>query len=328
MAERGAHLTTSTQSKPSIFEVIAQESLSKTLHPVTKHFFEVLATTRPHQLGWLVKWFEEIYLLLNVFIQQSYLKRKGASFSESFYGLQRLSLSNGKTVLSRKQFISSILLLTLFPYLKQKLEALAVKFKLEVADGIPENTKYPKGTRSIVIHTHNLFHITWEGLVLIQYLRYMSGNSHTHSPILKLIGLTLCYAPEENNISHWLNLKNNLQQGNLKSVPFLLLKLFGSATYSIFEVATFFLQFLQHWHSENKESDIDLPIPPPPKTLPNASQFSNLCPICLGKRSIATVLPVSGFVFCYQCITQYIEENGKCPVTKYPASIDDIIRLY
>jgi peroxin-12 len=36
MAERGAHLTTTLEAKPSIFEVIAQDSLAVTLHPALK----------------------------------------------------------------------------------------------------------------------------------------------------------------------------------------------------------------------------------------------------------------------------------------------------
>lgn len=36
MAERGAHLTLTSHAKPSIFEVIAQDSLSVTFHPALK----------------------------------------------------------------------------------------------------------------------------------------------------------------------------------------------------------------------------------------------------------------------------------------------------
>jgi peroxin-12 len=36
MAERGAHLTATSNVKPSIFEVIAQDSLSVTFHPALK----------------------------------------------------------------------------------------------------------------------------------------------------------------------------------------------------------------------------------------------------------------------------------------------------
>jgi hypothetical protein len=41
MAERGAHLTPTSHAKPSIFEVIAQDSLSVTFHPALKRIATV-----------------------------------------------------------------------------------------------------------------------------------------------------------------------------------------------------------------------------------------------------------------------------------------------
>lgn len=46
MAERGAHLTLTSHAKPSIFEVIAQDSLSVTFHPAMKR----VATVKKNQL--------------------------------------------------------------------------------------------------------------------------------------------------------------------------------------------------------------------------------------------------------------------------------------
>jgi hypothetical protein len=46
MAERGAHLTLTSHAKPSIFEVIAQDSLSVTFHPALKR----VATVKKSQL--------------------------------------------------------------------------------------------------------------------------------------------------------------------------------------------------------------------------------------------------------------------------------------
>lgn len=41
MAERGAYLTGTIKSKPSIFEIVAQESLSSTLEPAFKKILSV-----------------------------------------------------------------------------------------------------------------------------------------------------------------------------------------------------------------------------------------------------------------------------------------------
>jgi len=42
MAERGANITATSHAKPSIFEAIAQDSLSVTFHPALKRVATVL----------------------------------------------------------------------------------------------------------------------------------------------------------------------------------------------------------------------------------------------------------------------------------------------
>ncbi|MGH0156944.1 UNVERIFIED_CONTAM: hypothetical protein FKN15_032721 [Acipenser sinensis] len=92
MAERGAHLTTSSlevDDRPSIFEVIAQESLMGTVRPALQHVVKVLADSSPARYGWLWRWFDEIYVALDLLLHHHYLSQTSASFSENFYGLKR-----------------------------------------------------------------------------------------------------------------------------------------------------------------------------------------------------------------------------------------------
>lgn len=42
MAERAAHLTATSHAKPSIFEVVAQDSLTVTFHPALKRVAMVI----------------------------------------------------------------------------------------------------------------------------------------------------------------------------------------------------------------------------------------------------------------------------------------------
>ena len=46
------------------------------------------------------------------------------------------------------------------------------------------------------------------------------------------------------------------------------------------------------------------------------------------KRQNDTALAVSGYVFCYSCIFNFVRMNGRCPVTLLPASTDQLIKLY
>lgn len=41
MAERGAHLTATFHPKPSIFDIVAQDSLNSTIHPALQRIIQV-----------------------------------------------------------------------------------------------------------------------------------------------------------------------------------------------------------------------------------------------------------------------------------------------
>jgi hypothetical protein len=59
-----------------------------------------------------------------------------ASFSESFYGLKRIAVvdSKFKSNLSNKQQLLSLILIAAFPYLKNKLTQLSLRYKFEEID--------------------------------------------------------------------------------------------------------------------------------------------------------------------------------------------------
>jgi peroxin-12 len=52
------------------------------------------------------------------------------------------------------------------------------------------------------------------------------------------------------------------------------------------------------------------------------------CPLCHKRRENDTVLSVSGYVFCFACINQYVRQRRECPITNIPASSEQLIRLY
>jgi hypothetical protein len=61
-----------------------------------------------------------------------------------------------------------------------------------------------------------------------------------------------------------------------------------------------------------------------------SSEFHDLslCPICKQQRKNDTALSVSGFVFCYKCIFQYLKRHGMCPITRIPAKVQNLVCLY
>lgn len=85
---------------------------------------QVLAESNPSRYGFLWRRFDELYLLLDVLLQNHFLSHCSASFSENFYGLKRVSGGRGDQLgLNRKSHWRSLLLLCLVPYLRAKLEA-------------------------------------------------------------------------------------------------------------------------------------------------------------------------------------------------------------
>ncbi|KAJ6636855.1 Peroxisome assembly protein 12 [Pseudolycoriella hygida] len=74
MAERGAHLTTTLQPKPSIFEVVASDSLNQTFQPAILRLCNSLAAINPEKYGFLVRYYDELFLAMNSAVQQYYIR--------------------------------------------------------------------------------------------------------------------------------------------------------------------------------------------------------------------------------------------------------------
>jgi len=92
---------------------------------------------------------------------------------------------------------------------------------------------------------------------------------------------------------------------------------------------------LQWWFTTGKEAaklpGKALPPPPPPVPHPEGKKLPKsprLCPICRRTKTNPTVLTVTGYVFCYNCIMLYVKENKNCPVTHIPAHEQHVRRLY
>lgn len=152
MAVNAANFTATLQVKPSIFEVIAQQSLNDTLHPALERIslvrfqirltieynhnqlYQLLASNFPEKLSWLTTYYDEVFAVLKGLLEYHYVQTYNASFSENFYGLQRLpALTKGS--LSTKQKQLSVLILVLLPYLMRKVESRIVAYRLELAEG-------------------------------------------------------------------------------------------------------------------------------------------------------------------------------------------------
>ncbi|CAN0160617.1 unnamed protein product [Ascophyllum nodosum] len=78
-----------------------------------------------------------------------------------------------------------------------------------------------------------------------------------------------------------------------------------------------------------------LPPPPPPPQPPLPAPGGcgvpidpAACPACGGLRVNPALCAVSGFVFCYLCLTRHVREHGECPVTGLTCREEDVVRLF
>ena len=96
--------------------------------------------------------------------------------------------------------------------------------------------------------------------------------------------------------------------------------------------AIFFVKFLEWWYAPGSPARAlsatpTGPVVPPPRMLPPHPQgipfdptSLGTCPVCCQPINNATALP-SGYVYCYRCAYEEVEEHGRCPVRLLPAQM-------
>ncbi|KAL4660559.1 peroxisome assembly protein 12 [Arapaima gigas] len=346
MAERGAHLTTAAaqvEDRPSIFEVLAQDSLMSALRPALQHAVKVvLAESNPSCCGPLWRWFDEIYTVLHLLLQHHFLSRTSASFSENFYGLKRVVPSDlqrsAHLGLHRRQHLRSLLLLIVVPYLRAKVEKVLARQREEDDFSIQlPHTRLQRLYRAFLA-AFPYMSVAWEGWTFCQQLLYVFGRTWYHSPLLWLAGVRLVHLtahdirsmdlkPSTTSLATSQRFGEQLRQLLSITVGGIAVSLSTSLSLGVF-----FLQFLEWWYSSENQSTIksmtSLPTPPPPLYLNQPNLAPHICPLCHKVRANDTALATSGYVFCYRCIYIYIKAHQRCPLTGYPTELQHLIKIY
>ncbi|XP_053310797.1 peroxisome assembly protein 12 [Spea bombifrons] len=349
MAERGAHITTASagDDRPTIFEVVAQESLMAAVRPALHHVVKVLAESNPARYGTLWRWFDELYMLLDLLLQQHYLSWANASFSENFYGLKRVKVGStgAHCPLPRKQYWKSLLLLVLVPYLRVKLEKLVSRLREEEDYSIQNPTSFRKRLYKAFLASYPFVRFSWEGLFLFYQLRYILWHGRHHSPLLGLAGVQLARLTlDDLKAMEKITEKPTARQAAMslsQRVRCIMKKAIGGVAFSVsssLSLGVFFLQFLEWWYSSENQETLKslntLPVPSPPLHFeletysPLLPKLKTVCPLCRKVRVNDTALGTSGYVFCYRCAYYYVKNHQRCPVSGYPTELQHLIRLY
>lgn len=310
MAEYGAFLAGHVSQKPSVFEVLAQENLSKALRNAAAHLLSYFAGSGDRSSKFLRTHVDELVTLADFAVQLYHLREYGSSFSEHFYGLRRVTAKDDP--LERSHVIRSLAALVLLPYARKKLDAV-----LEQAD--PNSDSGLRTLRRL----YPAIRMGLEALSLSSSLLYALGKSPVHSVALSLASVRLAVAPPS----------PNADLGDTSG--FSAAKLFrglADAASATLATAAFLLHFLDWWNAQNR-GDLapSPPVPAPPLQDNNVegSPKPDQCPICRGSivADRSAVLSCSGYVFCLECIRTHLQRSQSCPVTGYPATVKHIVPL-
>lgn len=290
MAEYGAHLNQSASTEsPTFFEVIAQESMTSVLRPAVTYALKIIASYRPEKLGWLWRYGDELYVVLDYALQNYYLKRYNGTFSEHFYGLKRGQRSSSPSVnglphvqsntskLSDRQRFMSLLTIVVIPYLKLKLDQYFNKLRENTPSPgsyTPKRQKFLQHMKRVFLAAYPFVHWTWETTFLCYHVTYMFSSSIAHSPLLQWIGLKLQRLTRQDILKEvykddvLLHLKGETLLSKIFFLPSSLSSFLVKVIANGLPLIVFFLKFLEWWYSSENSTTVaavtQLPIPPPP----------------------------------------------------------------
>ena len=264
--------------------------------------FQFIIDRHPHQLQTLKPYMDELNLGLELFIQYCYLHRWTSTWTERFLSLQRFnhqpqqhSSSSGLLrQLSRNDVIASLVLHTVAPYLVNKLEHYygSLKDRQLANERFGEQLYELSRVELAVLQLYPKLREMQRIMKIVLWISYAAGNRHAHNLPLWLLqsSIRLEHVDEEKlrpvgtGWNFWITEKvAKLFEFTLKS-------------------GAFAVQFLEYWYSQAEvremlaELNVQKCLPPPPiKQQTNQGFMSELCPICLQRRTNETALSTSGY---------------------------------
>ncbi|PHH75793.1 hypothetical protein CDD82_4281 [Ophiocordyceps australis] len=202
-------------SKPSLFDVFAEQQLNGLLPPTLRYLLTVATQRYPRYLLRALNSFDEAYALAMLLVESHYLRTCAASFTEHFYGLKREKALRGeipRASLAAPHLVRETLRLTTsdacknlavlvgLPYIKRKLDESyhvnAPRALLGAAyTRMPDNPSW----RDRLLHYYRWFlrHIypsvnaAYYFSILAFNLAYLFDRSAYHNPFMWLIGTRL-----------------------------------------------------------------------------------------------------------------------------------------
>jgi peroxin-12 len=198
--------------KPSLFEVLSEQQLNSLLPPTLRYLLTVATQRYPRYLLRALNSFDELYALAMLLVERHYLRTRGGSFTEHFYGLKRekalqseiprassaaASIVRDTLKLADADIWKNLAVMVGVPYLKRKLDE---SHEIEAPRALlgANYTRMPANptVRQRIMHYYRWFirnvypsvHAGYCFAVLAFNLAYLFDNSKYHSPLMWLIG--------------------------------------------------------------------------------------------------------------------------------------------
>jgi Pex2 / Pex12 amino terminal region len=282
-----------------------------------------------------------------------------ATISESLYGgrlakMDRSAISTDKNDNRRKLLPLSdtdrnrmALLVALGPYVRHRLWLCYQKLQQTQ----PTSQRLWKKLHKLFLYVYPLLHVSISSIELVYQWRYMLGHSVFFHPSAHLLGLVVRRVTQED--SQKSAPTGATQQPQNAAMPSTAKPSAMRQTAVWAMSSAVVLSWISHLrseyqrqrqalimeqqqqqqgnntqlHSYNHPSIMDSSLPPPPSNPIKISMPSHLCPLCRQPRVHPTASP-AGFVFCYKCLLQHVQQTGQCPVTGRSCKEAQLLRLY
>ncbi|KAJ3170214.1 ubiquitin-protein ligase peroxin 12 [Geranomyces variabilis] len=292
-------------SRPSLFELVAQDQMRDLLQPAVRYVMSVYAQRYPRHLLRLVNKHDEFFAALMLVVELHYLRNWDASFAENFYGLKRSPAGAPRRVrkgasatqrLSSTQIWSSLLVLVGLPYAKTKLDEAYERISGGAGSRIfgdifaeqnapppadePPSARIRRRAKGAFRALYPYFNAVFQGAVFAYQIGYMYGKTDYYSPWLHLCGLQTRrmsmkdFADQEDRQRLAKKAASTALQGASQlrimrhMLAMWLYKGFDYLKHAL-PMAVFFFKFLEWWYSSDYSSQGSTkPIPPPPDLIP------------------------------------------------------------
>lgn len=200
------------EQKPSLFEVLSEQQLNSLLPPTLRYLLTVATHRHPRYLLRILNSFDELYAGAMLLVERHYLRTRGGSFTENFYGLKRekaLHAEIPRASIAAPHLVRETLKLTTgdvwrnlavlvgVPYLKRKLdEAYEVNAPRALLGAAYTRMPDSPTLRQRFLHYYRWFlrniypsvNAAYYFAMLAFNLAYLFDGSKYHNPLMWLIG--------------------------------------------------------------------------------------------------------------------------------------------